>query len=244
METKTEGIREQSAKYSKVQNLMCNVNEETLMSGHRKQNRRKAVGVNGVSKEHYDENAESNIKELVQRMRKFQYKPKPVKRVYIPKANGKQRPLGLPSYEDKLVQGVMAKILCDVYEPRFLDCSYGFRENRSAHDEAYEILLQKLISEKTLQQLEFYAPFINKAYEFTNHFSDSASIEGAGTALFIIQQAHCATTEEVISGFKQWFEDKAKRFSEDSIKSAINELEQAGFIQETFCGFQIANGQS
>lgn len=134
MEMQAEEIRLQSAKYSKVQNLMHNVNEETLMSEHQKQGRRKAVGVDGVSKEQYDENAESNIRELVQRMRKFQYRPKPVKRVYIPKANGKQRPLGLPSYEDKLVQGVMANILDEVYEVRFLDCSYGFRENRSAHD--------------------------------------------------------------------------------------------------------------
>ena len=146
METKTEGIREQSAKYSRVQNLMRNVNEETLMSEHRKQSRRKAVGADGVSKEQYDENAEGNIKELVQRMRKFQYKPKPVKRVYIPKANGKQRPLGLPCYEDKLVQGIMANILNDVYEPRFLDCSYGFRENRSAHD------VVKLINQTIMRQ--------------------------------------------------------------------------------------------
>ena len=112
---------------------MHNVNEETLMSEHRKQNRKKAVGVDGVSKDQYDENAEENIRELVKRMKKFQYKPLPVKRVYIPKANGKKRPLGLPSYEDKLVQGVMANILNDVYEPRFLECSYGFRENRNAH---------------------------------------------------------------------------------------------------------------
>ena len=83
METKTEGIREQSAKYSGVQNLMHNVNEETLMTEHRKQSRRKAVGVDGVSKEQYDDKADSNIRELVQRMRKYQYKPKPVKRVYI-----------------------------------------------------------------------------------------------------------------------------------------------------------------
>ncbi|WP_316610988.1 group II intron reverse transcriptase/maturase [uncultured Ruminococcus sp.] len=116
-----------------MENLMHNVNEETLMSEHRKQNRKKAVGVDGVSKDRYDENAEENIRELVKRMKKFQYKPLPVKRVYIPKANGKKRPLGLPSYEDKLVQGVMADILNDVYEPRFLDCSYGFRENRNAH---------------------------------------------------------------------------------------------------------------
>lgn len=134
MEKQAEGIREQSAKYSRVQNLMHNVNEETLMSEHRKQSRRKAVGVDGISKEQYEENAEENIRELVRKMRKFQYRPLPVKRVYIPKANGKQRPLGLPSYEDKLVQGVMAGLLNDVYEVRFLDCSYGFRENRSAHD--------------------------------------------------------------------------------------------------------------
>ena len=133
MATKAEGIREQSAKYPRVENLMHNVNEETLMSEHRKQNRKKAVGVDGVGKDQYDENAEGNIRELVKRMKKFQYKPLPVKRVYIPKANGKKRPLGLPSYEDKLVQGVMADILKDVYEPRFLDCSYGFRENRNAH---------------------------------------------------------------------------------------------------------------
>ncbi len=134
MITQAEGIRTQSAKYSRVQNLMHVVNEETLMSEHRKQNRRKATGADGISKDQYDENAVANIGELVRRMRKFEYKPKPVKRVYIPKANGKLRPLGLPSYEDKLVQGVMAGVLNEVYEERFLDCSYGFREKRSAHD--------------------------------------------------------------------------------------------------------------
>lgn len=134
MITQAEGIRTQSAKYSRVQNLMHVVNEETLMSEHRKQNRRKATGADGISKDQYDENAVANIGELVRRMRKFEYKPKPVKRVYIPKANGKLRPLGLPSYEDKLVQEVMAGVLNEVYEERFLDCSYGFREKRSAHD--------------------------------------------------------------------------------------------------------------
>lgn len=134
MITQAEGIRTRSAKYSRVQNLMHVVNEETLMSEHRKQNRRKATGVDGISKDQFDENAVANIGELVRRMRKFEYKPKPAKRVYIPKANGKLRPLGLPSYEDKLVQGVMAGVLNEVYEERFLDCSYGFREKRSAHD--------------------------------------------------------------------------------------------------------------
>ena len=105
-------------------------------------------------------------------------------------------------------------------------------------NDAYNILFKKII-----QKLDFYTPFIKRAVEFTNHLADVTSIEGAGTALFIIQQAHCATTEEIIIGFKRWSDDKAKRFSEDAIKSAINELEQAGFIQETFMGFQIINEQ-
>ncbi len=108
-------------------------------------------------------------------------------------------------------------------------------------DEAYEILMKKLISETALKKMEFYTPFISKAAAFTNHFSDSISVEGAGTALFIIQQTHCAATEEIIAEFKQWSEDKAERFSETAIISAVNELEQAGFIQKTICGYQIIN---
>ena len=107
--------------------------------------------------------------------------------------------------------------------------------------EAYEILMKKLISETTLKKLEFYMPYISRSAAFTNHFSDSASVEGAGTALFIIQQMHCAATKEIVTGFKQWSADKAKRFSETAILSAIDELEQAGFIQKTLCGYQIVN---
>ncbi len=153
MEQEPKGIREQSAKYPAVQNLMHNVNEQTLMAEHRKQTRKKAVGVDGVDKTAYDENARESIAALVERMKKFQYKPLPVRRTYIPKANGKQRPLGIPAYEDRLVQGVMAKVLKEVYEPRFLECSYGFRPGRSAHD-VVRYINQTIMTKKVNYVLE------------------------------------------------------------------------------------------
>jgi len=134
MATKQQDIRTLSEKHARLETLINHVNYETLMAEHRRQARNKAVGVDRVTKEEYEENLEENLKNLVQRMKSFSYRPQPVRRVEIPKANGKKRPLGIPAYEDKLVQGVMAKILNEVYEPRFLDCSYGFRPGRNAHD--------------------------------------------------------------------------------------------------------------
>ena len=134
METGIEGIRRHTRAYPRVENLMRNVDRESLIAMHLKQPAKKAKGVDGVSKAEYGENLEENIGNLLERMKKFSYRPLPVRRTYIPKANGKMRPLGIPSYEDRLVQGVMADILNAVYEERFLDCSYGFRAGRSAHD--------------------------------------------------------------------------------------------------------------
>ena len=101
MEQETKGIRYQSEHFPTVQGIMHCVNAQSLMEEHRRQSRRKATGVDGVDKVQYDENAEENIRQLVERMKRFQYKPQPVRRTYIPKANGKQRPLGIPAYEDR-----------------------------------------------------------------------------------------------------------------------------------------------
>lgn len=118
----------------KLQTLMHKVNKETLIGQHRKQQKNKASGIDGVTKEEYDNNLEENIDNLLCRMKIFAYTPLNVRRTYIPKSNGKLRPLGIPAYEDKLVQGAMADILNEIYENIFLDCSYGFRTNRNCHD--------------------------------------------------------------------------------------------------------------
>ena len=117
-----------------AENLMRFVNAEALLAEHQRQERRKATGIDGINKDRYNAELDRNIQSLVERMKGFRYRPQPVRRTYIPKANGKMRPLGIPAYEDRLVQGVMSKLLDEVYEVRFLDCSYGFRKGRSCHD--------------------------------------------------------------------------------------------------------------
>lgn len=117
----------------KLQTLMHMVNKETLTEQHRGQQQNKTSGIDNITKNDYDVNLGENIDNLLVRMKKFAYRPQPVRRAYIPKGNGKIRPLGIPAYEDRLVQGAMAKVLNEIYECIFLDCSYGFRPNRNCH---------------------------------------------------------------------------------------------------------------
>lgn len=131
----------------KPTSLIHLVNKETLKQQHRKQICGKASGIDKVTKEEYEINLDENLENLVIRMKKFQYKPLPVRRTYIPKSNDKVRPLGIPAYEDKLVQGVIANILNQIYECKFLDCSYGFRENRNCH-QAIRKINQTIMTKK------------------------------------------------------------------------------------------------
>jgi len=95
--------------------------------------RDRASGVDGVTVEEYGKRLEENLKELVQRLKAKRYRPKPVRRVYIPKPKGGKRPLGVPAVEDKIVQMGLKKILEAIFEVDFLDVSYGFRPNRNCH---------------------------------------------------------------------------------------------------------------
>ena len=123
----------------RLQTLIHYVNSETLKEQHRKQKCNKASGIDNITKEEYSKELDENIEKLLVRMKRFSYRPLPVRRTYIPKANGKLRPLGIPAYEDKLVQGCLADILNEIYENIFLDCSYGFRPNRNCHQAIKEI---------------------------------------------------------------------------------------------------------
>ena len=139
MENERKDIKYYAQRNIRVENLIHFVNKETLKEQHRKQQRNKASGIDKMTKDEYGINLEENIENLIKRMKKFSYKPLPVRRTYIPKANGKLRPLGIPAYEDKLVQGAMADVLNEIYECKFLECSYGFRPNRSCHQAIREI---------------------------------------------------------------------------------------------------------
>jgi hypothetical protein len=91
-----------------------------------------AVGVDGVTKEQYGQALEANLQDLHARMKAKRYRHQPIRRVYIPKEQGKTRPIGISAFEDKLVQDAVREVLEAIYEQDFLDCSYGFRPGRRA----------------------------------------------------------------------------------------------------------------
>jgi group II intron reverse transcriptase/maturase len=127
-------------------NLIHLVNEENLKGCFYSLKQNKASGIDGVTLEAYEANLTANLQHLVERMKRFSYYPQPVRRVYIPKAGGGERPLGIPAVEDKLVQLALSRILTAIYEVDFLDNSYGYRPGRSCHD-ALRDLNQSLMSQ-------------------------------------------------------------------------------------------------
>lgn len=93
-----------------------------------------AVGVDGMTATEYERDLEANLLSLLDRIRSGRYVAPPVRRHFIPKADGTKRPLGIPTFEDKVAQRAMVMLLEPIFEQDFLDCSFGFRPGRSAHD--------------------------------------------------------------------------------------------------------------
>jgi len=135
----------------KINNAVYLLNVENLKECFSMLKRGKAAGIDGIDFEEYEKNLDLNLQNLVEKMKRQGYKPQPVRRTYIPKANGKLRPLGIPSIEDKVVQMGISRILEAIYEVDFLDFSYGFRPYRSCH-QALDCL-DKIIMTKPINHI-------------------------------------------------------------------------------------------
>lgn len=124
--------RARACKHHRFRDLYREVNAGFLLHCWHELRKDAASGVDGVTAEAYEQDLIGNITSLAERVKAKRYRAKLVRRVYIPKENGKQRPLGIPALEDKLVQLACAKLLTAIYEADFLDCSHGYRPGRSA----------------------------------------------------------------------------------------------------------------
>lgn len=136
MQTSLEAISNKAKKEKKYRfrNLYRLLNEEILHESWKMLNKKAAMGTDGIDYKEYNKNLKENIKELVERLKQKRYRAKLVRRHYIGKGDGKQRPLGIPATEDKLLQHAVTRILSAIYEQEFYSCSYGYRANRNAHD--------------------------------------------------------------------------------------------------------------
>lgn len=141
MQTSLEEIanKARSQKRYRFRNLFRELNEGLLQNSWMKLNKKAAVGVDRISYREYGENLTGNIRDLVGRLKKKRYHAKLVKRHYIPKGNGKKRPLGIPATEDKLLQHAVAQILQAIYEQDFLVSSYGYRPSRGTRKATHEL---------------------------------------------------------------------------------------------------------
>src|SRR5580658_5628303 len=119
--------------------LAHHIDLDWLREAHRRTRKDGATGVDGQTASEYAAHLEDNLRSLLERAKSGTYRAPPVRRAYIPKDSGEMRPLGIPTFEDKVLQRAVAMVLEAVYEQEFLDCSYGFRPGRSAQ-QALDVL--------------------------------------------------------------------------------------------------------
>jgi RNA-directed DNA polymerase len=114
--------------------LAHHIDLDWLREAHRRTRKDGATGIDGQTATEYATNLEGNLRSLLERAKSGMYRAPPVRRIHIPKGDGTQtRPIGVPTFEDKVLQRAVAMVLEAIYEQDFLDCSYGFRPRRSAH---------------------------------------------------------------------------------------------------------------
>lgn len=141
-------IRELSQrKAAVINNLFRHMSTENLRQAYHAIDGSKAVGIDKVTKDQYGVNLEDNLRNLVNNLHKGVYRPQIKRGVEIPKANGKTRLIAIGNFEDKLVEWVLANILTELYEPLFIENSYGFRPKRSTH-QAIKTIYDSLFKKK------------------------------------------------------------------------------------------------
>jgi len=142
-------------------NLLTHIDRHSLREAYNALDGSKALGIDRISKCDYGKQLEDNLNNLAERIHRGTYRPQAKREVLIPKANGKQRPLAVGCFEDKLVEWTVAKILTNVYEPVFIRNSFGFRSDKSAH-QAIKATYQSLKDNKRPYVVEIdFAQFFN-----------------------------------------------------------------------------------
>jgi retron-type reverse transcriptase len=137
MQSALERVRQRASKDKQLKftSLMHHIDSaDTLREAYYSLKRDASAGVDGQTWKQYGEKLEENLQNLSERLKRGAYRAKPVRRTWIPKADGKQRPLGVPVLEDKLVQYAAVLVLNAIYETEFLGFSYGYRPGRSPHN--------------------------------------------------------------------------------------------------------------
>ena len=146
--TKLQKIAELAGKAPEMAFTSLNhyIDIDLLIEAYRRTRKDGAPGIDGQTAKEYEENLFENLNSLLDRFKSGTYKAPPVRRVYIPKGDGtKTRPIGIPTFEDKVLQRAVTMVLEAIYEQDFLDCSYGFRPGRSAH-QALQALWEQLMT--------------------------------------------------------------------------------------------------
>ena len=135
-------------------NLLHHVSEDRLEQAYRSLNRKAATGVDGQTWEGYGDNLQENLQDLHRRIHTGSYHPHPTRRVWIPKPDGRQRPLGVAALEDKIVQQALVWVLESIYEEDFLGFSYGFRPGRGQHQALDAVYMALTTNEQITNKLD------------------------------------------------------------------------------------------
>ncbi|EQD27416.1 RNA-directed DNA polymerase (reverse transcriptase), partial [mine drainage metagenome] len=188
----TQWVRDQPQKrFTALMGLLAA--EEGLAESYHRQPSKKAVGVDGINKADYGRELKANLADLSARLKRMGYRPKPSRQVYIPKSSGHgRRPIGIPCFEDRIVEDRLSRILQAVWEPEFRDCSYAFRPDRNAHQAL--VRLEHIITEERTQWV--YEADLKNFLDASSHYTSRCfqGIEEVRSGRrYLYSQAFCSS---------------------------------------------------